>query len=185
MPFNFMCAKRLFTFRRRAKCGAGQPSAPLRQSYSLPNPNSHHPHLHETVPYFSLARKTRRRQPPRAGAPKLSPAESKWTSNSLCCALPRGADIRPSAGAFPAPPRAGAIRVLFTRLGPSHGSPVEARCVSRTCRFAEYNAIWPPGGSRWRAGCAKWCSRHSAVHISFENDAPAPAWCSFSLFGRS
>ena len=80
----------------------------------------------------------RRRQPPRAGAPKLSPAESKWTSISFCCALPCAADIRPSAGAFPASPRPG--------VGPFHGSPVEARCVSRTCRPAKYKAIWPPVG---------------------------------------
>ena len=133
-----------------------------------------------TSPHFSATRKTRRWQPPRAGVPKLSPAESKWTSNSFCCALPCAADIRPSAGAFPASPRPGAIRVLFTKLGPPHGSPVEARCVSRTCRPAKYKIIWPPGGSRWRAGCAKWCSRLSAVHILIESGALGSARCSFA-----
>ena len=149
------------------------------------SPNAPHPHLRETVPHFPPTLKTLRWQPPRAGALKLSPAESKWTSNSFCCALPCGADIKPSAGASPASPRAGAIRVLFTRLGPPYGSPVEARCVSRTCRPAKYNIICPPGGSRWRARCAQWCSRLSAVHILFENDVPASARCSFSSFGRS
>ena len=57
-------------------------------------PNAPHPHLRETVPHFLPTHKMRRRQPPRAGAPKLSPAESKWTLNSFRCALPRAADIR-------------------------------------------------------------------------------------------
>ena len=75
-------------------------------------------------PRLSPTPKMRRREAFCAAAPKLSPAESKWTSNSFRCALARGADIRPSAGAFPASPRAGAIRVYFYYyLGPVMALP--------------------------------------------------------------
>ncbi len=93
----------------------------------------------------------------------LCPAESKCRLNSFRCALPRGADMRPPAVALPATPRARAICVLFTRLGPPHGSPVEARCVSRTSRVQKKNNMfWPvvpptgaPGTRRGALACAR------------------------------
>ena len=121
-----------------------------------------HPHLRATFPHFSPTTNMRRREPPCAVAPNLCPAESKCTSNSFCCALPRAAAIRPSAVALPATPHAGAIRVLFTRLGPPHGSPVEARCVSRTSRVTKTNTFVPaappagaPGTRRGALACAR------------------------------
>ena len=121
-----------------------------------------HPHLHTTFPHFSRALKMRRREPPCAVAPNLCPAKSKCTLNSFRCALLRAADIKPSAVALLATPRAGAIRVLFTRLGPPHGSPVEARCVSRTPRVEKINTFLPvapptgaPGTRRGALACAR------------------------------
>ena len=92
----------------------------------------------------------------------------------------RAADIRPCAVALPATPHAGAIRVLFTRLGPPHGSPVEARCASRMSRVTKKSilcwrrrlrparrgraaALSPARGAHF---CSERCSRLSAVLIS-------------------
>ena len=104
----------------------------------------------------------RRREPPCAVAPNLCPAESKCRLNSFRCALPRAAAIRPPAVALLATPRAGAIRVLFTRLGPPHGSPVEARCISCTSRVKHINTFLPaapptgaPGTRRGALACAR------------------------------
>ena len=121
-----------------------------------------HPHLRATFPHFSRTLNMRRREPPCAVAPNLCPTESKCRLNSFRCALPRAADIRPCAVALPATPHAGAIRVLFTRLGPPHGSPVEARCVSRTSRMRKTNIclpVAPPTGApRTRRGALA-CAR--------------------------
>ena len=146
---------------------------------------SPHPHLRATFPHFSPTLKMRRREPPCAIAPNLCPAESKWRLHSFRCALPRGADIRPPAVALLATPRAGAIRVLFTRPGPPHGSPVEARCVSRTSRLRKNEYIFAGGASDRRVGDAPRCSRLRAVHICVENGALASARCSFSLLATS
>ena len=104
----------------------------------------------------------RRREPPCAVAPNLCPAESKFKLNSFRCALERAAAIRLPAVALLATPHAGAIRVLFTRLGPPHGSPVEARCVSRTSRVKKINTFLPvapptgvPGTCRGALACAR------------------------------
>ena len=102
-----------------------------------------HHHLRATFQHFSRARKLRRRVPPCALAQNLCPAESKCRLSSLRCALPSAAAIRPPAVALLATPRAGAIRVLFTRLGPPHGSPVEAGCVSCTLRVNKINTFLP------------------------------------------
>ena len=145
-----------------------------------------HPHLRATFPNFSRALKMCRREPPCALAPNLCPAESKCRLNSFRCALLCAADIRPPAVALPATPRAGAIRVLFTRLGSPHGSPVEAveaRCVSRTSRIKK-QYLFAGGASDRRAGDAPRRSRLSAVHICVENGALALVRCSFSLLAR-
>ena len=121
-----------------------------------------HPYLRATFPLFSRNPKMRRREPPCAVAPNLCPAESKCRLNSFRCAWLRVAAIRPPAVALLATPRAGAIRVLFTRLGPPHGSPVEARCVSRTSRVNKFNTFLPvapptgaPGTRRGALACAR------------------------------
>ena len=123
---------------------------------------SPHPHLRATFPHFSPTTNMRRREPPCAGAPNLCPAKSKCRSNSFRRALPRAAAIRPSAVALLATPRAGAIRVRFTRLGPPHGSPVEARCVSCTSRVKQINtflAAAPPAGAPGTRRGALACAR--------------------------
>ncbi len=58
-----------------------------------------------------------RREPPCAVAPtpNLCPAESECRLNSFCCAKERDAAVRLPAVTLLATPRAGAIRVLFTR----------------------------------------------------------------------
>ncbi len=78
-----------------------------------------HPHLRATFPHFLPMLNMRCREPPCAVAPNLCPAESKCTSKSFRCALERGAAIwLPAVALLAATPRAGAIRLLFTRLGP-------------------------------------------------------------------
>ena len=121
-----------------------------------------HPHLRATFPHFSRTPQMRRREPSCAVAPNLCPAESKCRLNSFRCALLRAADIKPCAVALPATPHPGAIRVLVTRLGPPHGSPVEARCVSRTSRVKNINIFSPaapptgaPGTRRGALACAR------------------------------
>ena len=121
-----------------------------------------HPHFRATFPHFLPTPKMCRREPPCAVAPNLCPAESKCRLNSLRCARPYVADIRPPAVALLATPRAGAIRVLFTRLGPPHGSPVEARCASCTSRVKHIYTFWAaappagvPGTHRGALACAR------------------------------
>ena len=119
-------------------------------------------HLRATFPHFLPTRNMRRREPPCAVAPNLCPAESKCRLNSFRCALERVAASRLPAVALLATPRATAIRVLFTRLGPPHGSPVEARCVSCTSRVRKLNTFVPvvpptgaPGTRRGALACAQ------------------------------
>ena len=104
----------------------------------------------------------RRREPPCAVAPKLSPAESKCTLKSFRCALLCVADIRLDQNLICRARAAGPIRVLFTRLGPPHGSPVEARCVSRTSRMKQIHTFLPaapptgaPGMRRGALACVR------------------------------
>ena len=139
-----------------------------------------HPHLRATFPHFLPTRNMRRREPPCAVAPNLCPAESKCRLNSFRCALERVAAIRLPAVALPATPRAGAIRVLLTRLGPPHGSPVEARCVSRTSRMKKINTFLPvasptgaPGTRRGALACVR-CTFVLRMALSSQRGAHFP-----------
>ena len=108
----------------------------------------------------------RRREPPCAVAPNLCPAESKCRLKSFRCALERGAAICRRAVALPASRRGRAIRVLFTRLGPPHSSPVEARCASCTSRVKQINTFWaaaPPAGAPGTRRGALACARCTFV----------------------
>ncbi len=112
---------------------------------------------------------------------KLCPARPKCRLNSFRCALPCGADIMPPAVALTATPRAGAIRVLFKRLGPPHGSPVEVRCVSCASRMKKNQYVFlpaapptgAPGTRRGALACAR-CTFVLRIVVSPQRGAHFP-----------
>ena len=143
-----------------------------------------HPHLRATVSHFLPTPQMCRREPPCAVAPNLCPAESKCKSNSFCCALPCAAAIRPPAVALLASPHAGAIRVLFTRLGPPMALPSKHVRLMYVSNEKKQN-LFAGGASGRRAGDAPRRSRLRTAHNFVENGALATARCSFSLLARS
>ena len=123
--------------------------------------------MRETVPHFPPTLKTLRWQPPRAGALKLSPAESKWTSNSFCCALPCGADIRPSAVASRRPRGQEQSACYLHDLGPLMALP-SRRGASHACvDLQNTTSVAPPVGPGGAPGV--------------RNGALASARCTFYL----
>ncbi len=142
------------------------------------------PHFRKTITHFLPTLETRRRAAPRDAAPDLCQAESKYTSTSKSSPGTCTADIGRHAVACPASRRGGAIHVLFTRLGPSHGSTVEARCLTLTLLIKKQYCFG--GGASGRPAVdAPHCSRLRTLRIFDRNGALATTRCPFSSQANS
>jgi len=130
----------------------------------------------------------RRRDPPCALAPNLSPAESKSMSSSKSSRLPCGAHTTPPPVALRTTPRRGVIRVAGAGLGTPQGALASARCsfflkITLSPRCGAHFACPSRGGPH--PGLAKLRSRLRAVPTFSKNDALASAACSFCHPRRS
>ena len=147
----------------------------LFQTYALPSPNAFHPHLRETVLHFLPTPRMRRRQPPCAVAPKLSPAESKCMSAPKSSLAMRVADIRLAQNEICRVRAARGVALSALRWS-TFGLLACARCT-----FLSRMVLPPQRGSHFaylrgherHLGLAKWSSRLRAVRILNTELSPA------------
>ena len=126
-----------------------------------------HPHLRETVPHFPPTLEMRRRGPPCAVAPKLSPAESKCMSASKSSLAMRAADIRLAQNEICRVRAARGVALSALRWS-TFGPLACARCT-----FLSRMVLPPQRGAHFaylrghehHLGLAKWSSRLRAVRI--------------------